>query len=415
VLFLQDADGKELAANDDIDGSQSDSKLTFTANRDGLYRLGVRERFASRGGPQFSYRLHVRLSTPDFRLFVNDAPGQEQFASRLNVVRTTDFATDVGAAKPPQTGMKVQVERLGGFSGEILLAVEGLPSGLVVEGNTIAENASETILKFSAASTAKIEVSKVRIFGSGKIGDREIRRPVQAGDVDHVLLAVAMPAPFALRQSYLQSLAPRGSTYRRTFGVERRGYDGAVQVRLSDRQQRHLQGVSGPTIELPAGQNQFEYPLQLHPTMWIGKTSRTIVMLSAEVTDHDGSRHRVSYSDHQPQGNQMIVVAEGELLTVSPEASNVLIAPDTTIRIPVSVLREETLGRVPVEIRILVPGHIRDVTSEAVVAGAGDDRVELQVRLGANPGPFTMPLTIQATALTSDGRHLAISAIEFHR
>lgn len=415
VLVIQDSDGKELAINDDIDGSQSDSKLTFTASRDGLYRVVVRERFASRGGASFSYRLHARHSTADFRLFVNDAPGQEQFASRLNVVRASVGSSEAGEAKPTQTSMKVQVERFGGFSGEITLLVEGLPTGVVLEGNTIAEKASEATLKFAAASTAKIDVSKIRIFGTAKIGENEVRRQVQAGEVDHVLLAVAMATPFALRESYLQSLAPRGSTYYRTFGVERRGYDGPVHVRLSDRQQRHMQGVAGPTIELPAGQSQFEYPLQLHPTMWIGKTSRTIVMLSAEVTDHDGSRHQVSYSNHQPQGNQMIVVAEGELLTVLPEFPSVIVAPDKTIRIPVAVLRDETLGRVPVEIRILVPAHVNDVTCEAVMADAGDDRVELQVRLGAQPGPFTMPLTIQATAKTAEGQHVSISAIEFLR
>jgi hypothetical protein len=415
VLFVQDADGKELATNDDFDGKNSDSKLTFSVSKDGQYRVGVRERFASRGGPQFAYRLHVRPSTPNFRLFVNDDPGKKQYASYLNVVRSAPIKPDDKEAKPLQVTMNVQAERFGGFKGEIKLAIEGLPAGVSIEGDTIAENKNDTQLKFSAASDTKIVVTKINIHGMATIAEKEVKQSVQIDGATHFLLAVAMPTPFAIRQRYVQSLAPRGSTYHRKFDIDRTGYDGPIQVRLSDRQQRHMQGVAGPTIEVPAGKNEFEYPLQLHPTMWIGKTSRTIVMLSAEVKDHDASVHRVSYSDHQPQGNQMIVVAEGELLTVSPDLPSLIVQPDTTVKLPVSILRESTLGHVPVEIKLLLPAHTTDIVCETIVAGEDEDTIELQLQVGSNPGPFTTPFTIQATAVTEQGTYVAISPIELIR
>jgi hypothetical protein len=414
VLVIEDTEGKELATNDDFDSSNSDSKLTFSVSQDGQYRVGVRERFASRGGAEFAYRLHVRPSTPGFRLFINDNPGKQQFGSYVNVVRTPAINPD-NDVKPPQATMKVQAERLGGFTGEIKLAIAGVPAGVSIEGDTIAEKKNDTTLKFSAAIDTKIDVTKISIRGTATIADKDVTQPVQIDGVNHVLLAIAMPTPFAIRQHYVQSLAPRGSTYHRQFDIDRSGYDGPIQVRLSDRQQRHMQGVAGPTIEVPAGKNEFEYPLQLHPTMWIGKTSRTIVMLSAEVKDHDGSVHRVSYSDHQPQGNQMIVVAEGELLTVSPDSPSLIIQPDKTVKLPISILRESTLGRLPVEIKLLVPAHTADITCETVVAGENENMIELQLQVGSNPGPFPKPFTIQATAVTQQGRYVAVSSVELIR
>ncbi|HQU42409.1 MAG TPA: PPC domain-containing protein, partial [Pirellulales bacterium] len=68
VLVMEDAAGKELSRAEESPGSQSDCRLRFTAPADGLYYARVGDRFASRGGRAFAYRLRITPATvPDFR------------------------------------------------------------------------------------------------------------------------------------------------------------------------------------------------------------------------------------------------------------------------------------------------------------------------------------------------------------
>jgi hypothetical protein len=59
VLTLYDADGRELAANDDADGS-ADSRLEVTLPRDGTYYVSLLDAH-DQGGPTHVYRLVARL------------------------------------------------------------------------------------------------------------------------------------------------------------------------------------------------------------------------------------------------------------------------------------------------------------------------------------------------------------------
>ena len=68
VLFIKDGQGKELAQADDLPGGSPDCELLFTPPADGAYIAEVRDRFASRGGQAFAYRLRIARPTPDFAL-----------------------------------------------------------------------------------------------------------------------------------------------------------------------------------------------------------------------------------------------------------------------------------------------------------------------------------------------------------
>src|SRR5262249_13858530 len=57
VLTLTDPAGKELARADAVAEGAADPVLRFRAPADGVYRLTVADRFRSRGGPAFAYRL----------------------------------------------------------------------------------------------------------------------------------------------------------------------------------------------------------------------------------------------------------------------------------------------------------------------------------------------------------------------
>ena len=98
-----------------------------------------------------------------------------------------------------------------------------------------------------------------------------------------------MPAPFKLVSGYVMTSAPRGEVYRRRYQIERTaGFDGPLEVRLADRQARHLQGVTGPVLTVPAGETEFEYPAYLPPWMELGRTCRVCVTAVGRVKDADG-------------------------------------------------------------------------------------------------------------------------------
>src|SRR5262249_26581260 len=59
VLILTDEEGRELLRADDIGPGETDSRCVFTVPADGTYTISIADRFASRGGDRFAYRLRV--------------------------------------------------------------------------------------------------------------------------------------------------------------------------------------------------------------------------------------------------------------------------------------------------------------------------------------------------------------------
>src|SRR5207248_9349014 len=66
VVTICDADGKALTR---AEATPADCVVRFTAPADAVYLVKVQDRFQSRGGPEFAYRLRVTQPTAaDFRL-----------------------------------------------------------------------------------------------------------------------------------------------------------------------------------------------------------------------------------------------------------------------------------------------------------------------------------------------------------
>lgn len=118
VIRLLDSAGKELARAEAGPG-QIDPILNFTVPADGNYTVQVQDRFRSRGGPTFAYRLRVDRPAPaDFRLWLA-----------------------VDAVTVPRKGeakLKILADRLSGFKEPITLTVTGLPPGVTLAGTTLA-------------------------------------------------------------------------------------------------------------------------------------------------------------------------------------------------------------------------------------------------------------------------------------
>ncbi len=387
VLRIHDETGAELASNDDTGNGKTDSALNFKAPADGRYRITVQDTFDSRGGDRFAYRLYAEPSSEP----------ESDFEIQLPVDAVT-------LTRGSEVKLKVTATRKGNFQGAITLEAGPLPAGVSLSGNTIAEKKNDTQLTFKADDTANLELARLQVFATATIGDSTVRhRAVKAAEsaddieLDHLLLAVAIPTPFKVVGDFETRYAARGSTYLRHFTIDRGGYEGPITVRMAERQVRHLQGVTGPTILVPPGETEFDYPIKLPPWMEIGRTSRTAVMAVAEVVDEAGSTHHVSYTSHA-QNDQVIVLVDPGQLDLRLSDKSLVASPKSAHEIPFHLGRGQGMEG-PVEVRLVMPEHIKGLTAEPVVLAVNESEGKLQLHFADSPlGPWNMPLTVRATA-----------------
>lgn len=384
-IVVRDPTGKELARGESPDPT-TDPILAFVPPADGVYAIGVVERFRTRSGGDFRYRLKARIATatkPGFRL---------------------NLASDVaGVPRGSTAKLKVMAERLGGFDGPIELAANGLPPGVTATKAVIAAKQSSTELALSADAAAKVLPARVAIVGTSTVGKESATHEGQ----DHLFVVAAVPTPFRFTGEYTMGNAPRGQPYSRKYKLERAGFDGPITIQLANRQIRHLQGADGSPIFVPPGQTDFTYFARLPAWIETGRTCRVTLMAVGTVTDPDGTKHSVSFTSTE-QNHQMIVVPEPGRLGVECLTDSYRVQPNSTARIPFRLSRAKGMtGAATVE--LVLPVHWRGVTSKFVTVSADTEMGELVVRFDKAPGPFNGPATVRATL----GDAVAEAKVEF--
>jgi hypothetical protein len=395
VLTVEDATGRELGRAEPA-GGQLDPQLSFTVPADGTYRVSVRDRFRSRGGPAFAYRLRLAPPLPGFRLRVA--------SDSLTLLRG-------GQAK-----LRVLAERQGGWNEAISLTVEGLPKGVTVTGTTLAAGQNQVDLTFAAGADAVIGPSRLSVRGTTSRGWRTLQAtaslvgPRGFPALSTLLLGVALPAPFRLVADYDLGTAPRGSVYRRRYRIERQGFDGPLEIRLADRQARHLQGVTGPTLTIPAGVNSFDYPITLPPWMETGRTCRVCVM-AVGVVKEGAAAYEVSFSAIG-QNDQIITVIETGRLGIETSRGSVAVTPGGSATVEVKVVRARGLTG-PVRVQLILPEHVHGVRAEPLQLAADQQRSVLTLRFASDhAGPFNVPALIRATLDSPDGPVVAETHVD---
>jgi len=391
VLLILDDTGKEVARGDDLPGGSPDSEVKFTAPKEGTYTVVVQERFASRGGLEFAYRLRCTKPTADFELdMIVDA-----------------LAVDTGSTKK----LPINITRLGGFAGPITLSVENLPAGVTASAVEVKANQNKGEITFTCAASVPVTRTAVKIVGRADIEGASVTRPAKIVappsnnnqitalalvDLDHLLLVTSLPTPFKFAGQYDLQYIARGSTLRKGFTIERGGFEGPLWVELSDKQGRHLQGVAAERKTVPPGSSEFEFEVSLPPWMELGRTSRSQLMIVGELADASGKKHKVSYTTNN-QNEQLIALVSPGPLRVAAEKSTIAIRKEEEILIPLTINCDRTVSR-PVKIELLVPEHMRDLAAATIEAKPQDTTARLVLRCGPSPGPLNMPLTIRATS-----------------
>lgn len=385
VLVIRDSTGKELARADDLPDGASDCELSWTAPVEGNYIAEVSEKFASRGGPAFAYRLRVVDAKPDFSLqLVSD-----------------NFAVDVGTEKK----LPVNIIRGGGFNGPIKLSIEGLPAGTSAAELVVQPGQNRGELAIKVEKSSPVQLAKVKIIGEADISGSvkhaaAIVLPNGLSAPHDLLLVCTLPTPFKYKGEFQLRYIARGGVLKKSFKIERNGFDGPIEVRLAERQGRHLQGVTGPTVVVPPGQDQFDYHVLLPPWMELGRTSRSNLMLTGEVADASGKKHKVSFSTTE-QNEQLIALVSPSSLRLSLEQSTYAIVPGGELKLKVRLHRGPSLTS-DCKVELDVPSHMKDITAESQVVPGDAEMTELVIKFGAHPGPLNRALAIKATA-THDG------------
>ncbi len=373
---------------------------------------------------------HLEVYDPHGRKIAenDDGPQQAPKTTPQAAADAPDFELQLKANPTPRGGVSADVltlprggqanlhivaQRQGGFTGPIALRIAGLPAGVTASNTILAAGQTAADITFTTTAFAAIGTTHLNIQGSATIGGRTVTRTAtMPGEpaLDSVLLAVALRPPFKIVGTYDLRLAPRGSIFRRRYKIERNGFTGPLEVRLADRQARHLQGVTGPTILVPPDANEFEYPVRLPPWMETGRTSRACVMAVGVVREGE-HEYTVGYSSEQ-QNEQIIAVVETGRLGLDIDRQSVAAAPGGQATIEVRVSRGKGLTG-PVRLELIQPNHMRGVNAEPVVVPADQSRTAFTLRFASGPlGPFNMPVVLRATLPGAAGPVVAETKLE---
>jgi hypothetical protein len=195
------------------------------------YRVLVQDRYR-RGGARYQYVLSVRKPVLDF--FVAAIHSQNPGPAGTTVRRG-------GAAF-----VDIVIHTSGGFGGPITLNAEGLPPGVHATPTTLRGNNRGTFVFWADADAAEW-TGAVKLFATGKAGERTIRREVRpytrvwpdpgmssSRPTRDFVLAVRDGAPFALR-----------------FAAERVEVEAGKKAAVKLQLQRHWKDFKGKLTVLP--------------------------------------------------------------------------------------------------------------------------------------------------------------------
>jgi hypothetical protein len=282
VLRIRNDKGKKLAENDDFIeyqsrggnfGAHADSRIeSWTAPADGRYTVEVCD-VHQRGGPTFVYFLQVTRSQPNFLLTLD---------------------TDKTVLAPGTGGVIfARVFRREGFTGEVQLSIEDLPTGVTATCGRILESGTDTCIILQAAADTPRGAANIRVRGTATVDGKDGKsmeltataRPLQeyyspGGGRGHFLVdmhTVSVGDPLdlkAVRTNVKEVTLKPGESKTIEVVIERNpSYNKNVTLSLI---MQHLNQVYGSS--LPAGVTVDEKASQ---TVLTGEQTKGVIILKA--------------------------------------------------------------------------------------------------------------------------------------
>jgi hypothetical protein len=158
LLKITDADGRQLAINDDCEdvGSglvthHADSQLQVELPSDGAYFIHVGDT-QKKGGAEYAYRLRVSARRPDFA---------------LRVVPATI------SARPGSTvAITVHALRHDGFDQDIRLSLKDAPAGFTLSGAWVPADQTKVPITLTVPAEARDEPYRLQLEGRADVRGR---------------------------------------------------------------------------------------------------------------------------------------------------------------------------------------------------------------------------------------------------
>ena len=183
VVSILDADGREVASNDDDE--THDSRVRFTAPRDGVYVVRVQDK-RKQGGPQFVYRIEVTKPTAGLSLFLATPGRKAQDRGTITIPRGNRVAAFLAV-------------RRDGATGPVTIQPGDLPAGITLAGTAVIP-ADEYLLPVVLESSAASELG-------GKLVDLTGRAGSTSGGFTQTATLVAGPGDLSLHDVSVSKLA----------------------------------------------------------------------------------------------------------------------------------------------------------------------------------------------------------------
>ena len=350
-LTLLDPTGKVILDNDDHGGTL-DALARFQATTTGRHTAIVHSFSPRTGAMSEIYRLAIERAAPGFRLMV---------PQKIDV--------PLGG----KLDLKLQVERLGGFTGPVTVLAQGLSKGVTAKGDwLIPEGKAEVVVPLEAAADAEVTTCQMVFTGSAKVGDTEVSVPATSPLTGNLcprlpdelhgtacLMTVTMPAPFEIKviDRERQRDVHRGTTYLAELEIVRQpGFTGDLQIAMTAQQDRTRQGIRGPLMTVPAGATRVFYPCTMPEWLGTELTTRIVVHGVGAVADPQGRKHWLTKAGDA----RITMILEGALLKLEIPTPQMTAKPGDSLQVPVTISRSVKLP-LPTTVELVIPDELRGV------------------------------------------------------
>jgi hypothetical protein len=173
-------DGETVNAGSDMKADSRDPAWRFEVNEDATYLIQVRDLFNRlESDSRLIYRLCVRRDVADFNLLVTTESPPLTKPDAKDVRVWPPFLRRGGTMPLRVTAVRR------GYTDEIRLSLEGLPTGVSASESRIPAGKNSALLLVSAADDVSGWAGPIHLVGIGKAGGSEIRREARGAALIH--------------------------------------------------------------------------------------------------------------------------------------------------------------------------------------------------------------------------------------
>ena len=273
-----------------------------------------------------------------------------------------------------QTGaIGIDIERIGGFDGEITLTVESLPPGChAPEQIKLDPKQVGVDIPISCDPSVTPDACLIVVKATAKLAGDAVNT-----QQTRLLLAPTLKPRAVIRPKYPDAARTvnRGTTYPAPVVIERlEQYDGPVELQMAAVPDRVRQGILGHPCTVPAGQDEGIFPLLIPEWVQTDRTSRIILNSVVTIPDAKGRpRHLVNRMDRRITMN-----VEGALLKINTPNPHYHFS-GKSFAIPIELFRSgELQGSVTVSLHPIGAGPPA-LTAKPIVLTAEQRTTELEL------------------------------------